>query len=212
MNRIIYPVTGEIVDEKVIDTGDTRHSIIKLSSNNEWMCKRAEMIMLRERNNGQIEIFLQKKEMYGGLLQVKFPSGSVDDGETFKDTAIRECKEESLCCVDEKTIVGDVGYKYSYIIECDDYHPWVAKNIPEEYRWKTYFTKVFAAYYSKEYTGVVADADRDDIATEGKWYLLTPEIDRMLIPAQRETIRFCMFVKMTERFQAMPGFADLIIH
>ena len=196
MSKIIYPVTGRFVDEKVIDKGDTRHSIIKLSSNDEWMRKRAEMIMLRENNNGHLEIFLQKKEMYGGALQFKLPGGSVDAGETFKDAAIRECKEESLCCVDESTVIGTVGYKFSYIIDCDDYHPWVAKNIPEEYRWKAYFTKVFAAYYSKEYTGVVADADRDDIATEGKWYLLTPEIERMLLPVHRDAIYFCKYIKM----------------
>lgn len=214
MSKIIYPVSERFVDEKVIEVIDkgvaTKHSIIKLSNNGDWMRKRAEMIMLRERNDDQIEIFLQKKEMYGGLLQFKFPGGSVDGCEAFKDAAIRECKEESRCCVDEKTIIGEFC-KYNYIVECDDYHPWVAKNIPEEYRWRAYFTKVFAAYYSKEYTGVVADAERDDIATEGKWYLLTPEIERMLIPAQLEAIQFCMFVKMTEGFQSMPGFADLII-
>lgn len=212
MSKIIYPVTGEIADEKVIGTEDTRHSIIKLSNTNGWMRKRVEMIMLRENNNGQLEIFLQKKEMYGGALQCKFPGGFVDADETFKDAAIRKCKEESLCCVDKETIIGRYRYDLRYIIECNDYHPWVVKNIPEEYRWKADYTEVFAAYYSKEYRGVVADVDRDDISTEGKWYLLTPEIERLLLCAHCKAIYVCKYLPMLGTFQTIPEFKDMFSH
>lgn len=207
MGEIIYPVREKIIDKMVIDDGNVKHSIIKVNDSDEWMRERAEMVMLRI-HSGKTEIFLQKKEMYGGILKFKLPGGLVNDNESFEDAAIRECQEEALATVDEGSIVGNRN-TFDYIVKCDKCHPWVEKNIPEKYRWRSYYTKVYAAYYSDEYAGFINDVDKDDIANEGQWYVLSPEIASILTPVHHNIIILCIMANMHKYIETMPDYYAL---
>lgn len=192
MGKIIYPVNPSKYEEKTIEVNGIQHSIIEFDGNGIWMRKRAEMIMLRTNNEGQIEIFLQKKEAYDGAIKFRFPGGSVNAGESYLDAAIRECQEEALSCVDRNSVVNSGRYfPLAYIACCDDYNKWVKENIPSEYRWKSYFTAIYAGYYACKYNGYVNDVDRDEIATEGRWYRLSDNVCDILTQAHMIAIQTC---------------------
>lgn len=67
-------------------------------------------------NNGQWEVIYELRAMSlkSQPGEVSFPGGRVEEGETFKDAAIRETMEELLIKADNINVVGELDYLVSY--------------------------------------------------------------------------------------------------
>lgn len=78
--------------------------------------KRYAVLIPLVENNGQWEVIyeLRAKSLKSQPGEVSFPGGRVEEGETFKDTAIRETMEELLIHIDNVKVVGELDYLVSY--------------------------------------------------------------------------------------------------
>lgn len=67
-------------------------------------------------NNGRWEVIyeVRAKNLKSQPGEISFPGGRVEEGETFKDTAIRETMEELLIEADNINVIGELDYLVSY--------------------------------------------------------------------------------------------------
>lgn len=81
----------------------------------EEMAKFAVLIPLIE-NNGRWEVIfeLRAKDLKTQPGEVSFPGGRMEEGETFKETAIRETMEELNIDKSNINVIGELDYLISY--------------------------------------------------------------------------------------------------
>lgn len=84
------------------------------------------------------------------------PGGSINEGETPIEAAIREAQEEV------NITAKNVEYAGVDYCEChDEVKDWVKENVPENEWWYNYYTCLCIGEYDKEYKGKVDKVDQD---------------------------------------------------
>lgn len=103
--------------------------------------------------------------------EFEFPGGGWEPNENPVDAAIREAKEEARIIVKNPKFAG--VYKEYY----DQVRDWVKEHVDDPDKWwYGYYSVIFTLDYDSDYTGDVADIDKDIIGTEGQWW----DIDEVL--------------------------------
>lgn len=136
---------------------------------------KSEMIVIRGN-----EMFLNKSSRNS---QYRLPGGSWDKGESHKESAIRETKEEARIIIS-----GDPEYITTRIEIHQEPNEWVRKNIPENDWWYGYYCEIYIGAYGGEFSGHINKNDRDDnMVKYGKFYPID-EVYDMLIPEHKYAI------------------------
>lgn len=155
------------------------NAIVRLKETGSHLLFRGRSEMLVIRNHKEVFLAKNNDEKY----PYRLPGGSWDENEDHMYAAIRETREEARM---ESTNVM-YGGSYAYTLPVPK--GWVAKNIPEEYQWRGYYTEVFVADYNGSYNGRVDKEDRDEnMIKTGKFYPIDQVLDK-LNPVQQQAIK-----------------------
>lgn len=155
---IIYPLNDDLNSIKkeydYKDPNGISNSCVIVNGYNYPFRLRSEMLIF---NQDKVFVQINDNETY------KIPGGGLDSGENPLDAAIRESQEEARINIKN-------GREFTHYIKLmEEPHGWVKKIIPAQYWWYGYYTHLCIGEYDGEYTGKIADVDKDDLYKNGKW-------------------------------------------
>lgn len=172
--RVIH--VNEAVVEKEISKSDISSPYFVYGKNGVANCcvkikgfkypfrARSTMIPLRFRNN-QWEIFAKHQTTKEFDFEYTFPGGGWNPNEDPMNAAIRETQEECKINIKNAKYCGEI-LQY----DPDKVSKSVKENIPEEYWWHGYYTKIYIGLYKSKYTGKIEEIDKNPNMLSGQWY------------------------------------------
>lgn len=131
------------------------NAIVKLKGFDFWFRGRSEMLVLN--SNNEVFLELNPEKIY------KIPGGSWQKDETHQEAAERETREEARIIVDNA--IETISYA-----ELREPSKWMLDNIPEQYIWRGYYSKVYIGRFKQRFNGYIDDIDKDSQASHGRFY------------------------------------------
>jgi len=146
------------------DDGAT-NCCVKIPKYEKSLRGRSTMIPLKFEKGKWKCFFKRKKDFTQDGYEFDAPGGGWDKGETPEQAAIRECQEEVRMNVRKVKFMGEMIEYY------EDAREWVKKHVknPEDW-WYGYYSMIYCGMYDSEFTGKVAELDKDPYMSSGKWY------------------------------------------
>lgn len=157
MKRWIHASTqSKILDKWYIISDDGAvNCCISVEGYDKPMRGRSAMICLKEKDNDIYLLSKSNEDDYG------VPGGGWDKEESPEDAAIKELYEETLSDVAD---VEQMGLLIEYSDEVKD---WVREHVAnEDDWWYGYYSIIFVGKYAGEFTGEIAEEDRE---SDYKW-------------------------------------------
>lgn len=163
---IVYNIPSEaeedkqILDKWFVKTNDgATNCCLYIRGYDKPFRGRSTMLILKEQLDGWY-VYLTKENTYYSA-----PGGGWNENETPMEAAIRESREEV------RINVSDVSYGGALIEYNDKVQDWVKQHCYNESDWwYGYYSRIYVGQYQSEFTGDIAEIDKDTKINTSEWF------------------------------------------